>query len=138
MARQIFREDGKMKREIVEVPGTKKVAHLSRAVRFGDMVFVAGMVGTDPATGKLAGEDIASQARQTMDNIKAALEAAGASMDDVLKMTCYLAKFDDKNGFNEVYVSYFKQDPPARACFAVGDLGPGVLLEIETIAGIQN
>jgi 2-iminobutanoate/2-iminopropanoate deaminase len=127
-----------MKREIVEVPGTKRVAHLSRVVRFGDLVFVAGTVGTDPATGKLAGEDITSQARQTMENINACLKAAGASMDDVLKMTCYLVNFDDKTAFNEVYVSYFSQDPPARASFSVADLGPGVLLEIETIAGIQS
>jgi 2-iminobutanoate/2-iminopropanoate deaminase len=127
-----------MKREIIDVPGMKRVAHLSRVVRFGDIVFVAGTVGTDPATGKLAGEDITSQSRQTMENIKAALEAAGASMDDVLKMTCYLARFEDKDAFNQVYVPYFKQAPPVRACFAVGDLGPGVLLEIETIAGVQS
>lgn len=127
-----------MKKEIVQVAGARPVAHLSRVVRSGDLVFVAGTTGSNWATGKLAGEDITSQARQTMENIRACLAAAGTDMAHVLKMTCYLVDLKDKKAFNEVYVSYFPQDPPARACIGVSDLEPGVLVEIETIATVPE
>lgn len=126
-----------MRKEVVSVPGMAPVRHLSKAVRFGNLVFVAGTTGRNPASGEMLG-DIGGQTRQTLENIKSCLEAAGASMEDVLKMTCYLANLEDKDAFNDVYVSYFPKDPPARACFAVAALGPGVKVEIETIAGIAD
>ena len=126
-----------MKKEIVSIPGVKPVSHLSRAVKFGDMVFVAGLTGKDLRTGEMP-DDITGQSRVVMESIKLALETAGASMADILKTTCYLAKIEDKPAFDRVYISYFPSDPPARACFAVGDLGPGVLVEVETVAGIQR
>jgi enamine deaminase RidA (YjgF/YER057c/UK114 family) len=82
--------------------------------------------------------DIAGQTRQTLENIKICLEAAGTSLGNVLKMTCYLADLADKKAFDEMYISYFPVNPPARACFAVAALGPGIKVEIETIAGIPS
>lgn len=126
-----------MKREIVSVPGEAPARHLSRAVRFGDLVFIAGTTGRNPETKELPG-DMESQARQTMENIKRALEASGSSMNDVLRMTCYVTDLAEKQDFDNVYVTYFSSEPPARACVQVAALGPGVKLEIETIAGIPG
>ncbi len=126
-----------MKKEVINVPGRKAVAHLSRAVRFGNLVFVAGTTGRDPATNEMPA-DVQGQTTIALENIKAALEAAGASLKDVLKTTCYLADMADKKGFDEVYLTYFTSEPPARACFAVGSLGAGVKIEIESIAGIPD
>ena len=127
-----------MKKQVVSVPGSAPVSYLSRAVKFGNLLFVSGTTGRDPGTGKLAGEDITSQAKQTMENINSCLKAAGASMGDVLKMTCYMVNLADKKAFNAVYLSYFPENPPARACIGVSDLEPGVLVEIEAIVGLPG
>ncbi|HEX2987509.1 MAG TPA: RidA family protein [Chloroflexota bacterium] len=126
-----------MKKEIVAIPGVKPVKYLSRAVKFGNLVFVAGTTGRNLLTGEMP-EDAAGQTRVLLDNMKMVLESAGASMDSILKMTCYLANLADKPAFDEVYTSTFTADPPARACFAVADLGAGVKVEIEAIAGIPQ
>ncbi len=126
-----------MKKEVVNIPGRKPVRHLSRAVKFGNLVFVAGTTGRDPVTNEMPA-DIKGQTAVALESIKAALEVAGASLQDVLRTTCYLADLAEKPGFDEVYMSYFQTDPPARACFQVGSLGAGVKVEIETIAGIPD
>jgi 2-iminobutanoate/2-iminopropanoate deaminase len=108
---------------------------LSPAVRFGHLVFTSGMVGRDPATGEL-GEDIQAQARQTLTTLQTALEAAGSSLDNALKVTGFLANLDDRPAFNEVYREFFPVDPPARTCIQGGRLGEGVLVEVEVVAGI--
>ncbi len=126
-----------MKKEIVAIPGQQPAKHSSRVVRFGSLVFVAGTTGRNPQTGEIA-EDIVGQTRQALENIRVALKAAGASPHDVLKTTCYLADLADKPGFDEAYIPYFSPDPPARACFQVASLGPGVRVEIESIAGIPD
>ena len=127
-----------MRKEVIPIPGEPPARHTSRVVRFGNLVFVGGTTGRDLRTKQLAGDDMTSQARQAMENIKEALGVAGATMADVLKMTCYLADEHEKPAFDEVYCSYFPKDPPARACFQVGSLGPGVKVEIETTAGIPD
>ena len=126
-----------MKKEIVSIPGVAQVKHLSKAVKFGNTVYVSGTTGRPMTGGEMPG-DITGQAKIAMENIKTILEAAGTYMANVLKMTCYLADLKDKAAFNEVYITYFPKDPPARACFAVGDLGEGVKLEIEAIACITG
>lgn len=113
------------------------VKHLSRAVKFGNTIYVAGTVGRDLRSGKM-GESISEQSKIALENVKLTLEAAGASMADILKMTVYLVDINDKKVFDEVYMEYFPSDPPARACFAVADLGAGVKIEIESIAGISD
>jgi 2-iminobutanoate/2-iminopropanoate deaminase len=126
-----------MKKEIVPVPGETPAKHTSRIVRFGSLVFIGGTAGRHFVTKEMP-PDIAGQTRQTLENIKICLEAAGTSLGNVLKMTCYLADLADRKAFDEMYISYFPVNPPARACFAVAALGPGIKVEIETIAGIPS
>jgi 2-iminobutanoate/2-iminopropanoate deaminase len=127
-----------MQREIIRPAGSAANPVLSPAVRFGNLVFTSGMVGRDPATGAMAGGDIASQARQTMRNLQAALETAGTSFDHALKVTAFVADLDDRPAFNEVYQEFFTADPPARTCIQGGRLGEGVLVEVEVVAAIPE
>lgn len=127
-----------MIREIVRPEGFAVNPVLSPVARFGDLVFTAGMVGHDPATGIMAGDDIRSQARQTMTNLQAALTAAGTSLDNALKVTAFVANLDDRPAFNEVYVEFFTSEPPPRTCIQGGFLGDRVLVEVEVVAGIPS
>ncbi len=127
-----------MKREIIRPEGAPSNPILSPAARFGNLVFTAGMVGTDPATGQLAGDDVQSQGRQTMRNLQATLEAAGTSLEHALKVTAFVAELEDRPAFNEVYVEFFEGDPPPRTCVQAGRLGEGILVEVEVVAGIPE
>jgi 2-iminobutanoate/2-iminopropanoate deaminase len=113
-------------------------APLSPATRFGNIVLVSGMVANDPATGKIVEGGIEAQARQTLENLKTVLAAAGCGLDTVLKTTCFLQDINDRPAFNTVYAKYFPESRPARSCFQVGSLGSGVLIEIEAIAGLPD
>ena len=106
----------------------------SQAVKTGNLVFVSGQIPIDPATGIFAGDDIATQTRQSLTNVKAILEAAGYAMSDVVKTTVLLADIADFAAMNAVYAEYFTENKPARAAFAVKDLPRGALVEIEAIA----
>lgn len=106
----------------------------SQAVKTGNLVFVSGQLPIDPATGAFAGDDIASQTRQSLTNVKAILEAAGYSCADVVKTTVLLADIADFAAMNAVYAEFFTENCPARAAFAVKDLPKGALVEIEAIA----
>ena len=126
-----------MIKEVTAVPGEALAKHTSRIVRFGNLIFIGGTAGRNFVTKEMP-SDITGQTRQTLENIKICLQATGTSMENVLKTTCYLADLSDKKAFDDVYVSYFPTDPPARACFAVANLGAGLTVEIETIAGIPD
>lgn len=106
----------------------------SQAVQAGNMVFVSGQIPIDPATGAFAGEDITTQTRQSLTNVKNILEAAGYSLNDVVKTTVLLADIADFAAMNAVYAEFFCENKPARACFAVRDLPKAALVEIEAIA----
>ena len=106
----------------------------SQAVQAGNMVFVSGQIPIDPATGAFAGEDITTQTRQSLTNVKNILEAAGCSLNDVVKTTVLLADIADFAAMNAVYAEFFCENKPARACFAVRDLPKAALVEIEAIA----
>ncbi|MFN8593108.1 MAG: Rid family hydrolase [Thermomicrobiales bacterium] len=123
-----------MPRQIIRPEGFTPNPILVPAVKFGDLVFTAGMVGHDPSTGQMVGSDIRTQGRQTMDNLQAALAAAGTSLDNALKVTAFVADLADRPAFNEVYREYFTGDPPARTCIQGGSLGEGVLVEVEVVA----
>ena len=98
----------------------------------GEFVYTSGQIPVDPATGAIP-EGIAAQAEQSCKNVGAILEAAGSSLEQVFKNTCFLADMGDFAAFNEVYARYFTTKP-ARSCVAVKDLPKGVLCEIEAIA----
>ena len=106
----------------------------SQAVQAGNMLFVSGQIPVDPATGSFAGEDIATQTRQSLTNVKNILEAAGFCLSDVVKTTVLLADIADFAAMNTIYAEFFTAPCPARACFAVKDLPKGALVEIEAIA----
>ena len=98
------------------------------------MVFCAGQVGVDPATGALVEGGVEAQAERVLRNLTAVLEAAGLTLDDVVKTTCFLADIGDFAAFNAVYARFFGATPPARSTFQVAALPLGARVEIEAIA----
>jgi 2-iminobutanoate/2-iminopropanoate deaminase len=109
---------------------------ISQGVRFGNLIFTAGITARDPKTGHLVADEIRTQARVVFGSIRAIIEAGGSRMDQVLFVRCYLSRFEeDFGGFNEVYQEFFPRDWPARAVYPL-DLGPGFRLEVEVVAGV--
>jgi 2-iminobutanoate/2-iminopropanoate deaminase len=104
------------------------------AVPAGRMVFVSGQVPLDPVTGALAGDDVATQTRRALANVAAVLEAAGASLADVVKTTVYMTDLGQFGAMNEVYAEAFAGHAPARATVGVLALPVGALVEIDAIA----
>lgn len=100
----------------------------------GELFFSAGQIGLDPATGELAGEDVAIQARQVMSNLGAVLEAAGLTFADVVKTTIFLVDMADFGVVNEIYSEPLTPPYPARSTVAVRELPKGVRVEIDVIA----
>ena len=107
----------------------------SQATVIGNLVFTSGQIPLDPATGAMVGTDITEQAHRVCQNLEAVLTAAGASLQSVLKTTCFLSTMADFAAFNEVYAQYFTEKP-ARSCVAVKELPKAALVEIEVIAEI--
>lgn len=101
----------------------------------GNLVFASGQIPVDPATGEVAGPDIAAQVEQSCKNVKAVIEAGGSDISKVFKTTCFLADMADFATFNSIYEKYFTSKP-ARSCVAVKTLPKNVLCEIEAIAEI--
>ena len=106
----------------------------SQAIQAGKLVFLAGQVPLDPANGRLVEGDIAAQTRRAMDNVMAVLEKTGLGPEHVVKTTIYLADMADFAAMNEVYGSYFKDTPPARAAVQVAGLPKDARIEIDVIA----
>ncbi len=105
----------------------------SQAVKAGNLLFVAGQIGMDPATGQLR-EGIEAQTRQALLNLKAILEAAGASLEQVVRVGVFLQDLKDFQAMNAVYAEFFPQSPPARTTVQVAALPRGALVEIDAIA----
>lgn len=122
-----------MKKAIATEGAPKAVGAYSQGVEAEGLIFVSGQIPLDPETGEMA-EGIQAQARRSMDNVKAILEAAGSGMNKIVKTTILLADINDFAVVNEVYASYFQAPFPARACYAVGDIPKGAGVEIEAIA----
>lgn len=126
-----------MKREIISTDkGPRTGLPYSQAVRHGDLVFVAGQVAIDPATGQVVEGDIRAQTRQTLENIQAILRAAGTSLAHAVECLCLLSNIGDFGAFNEVYRGFFPKDPPARTTVQAVLPRPGLLVEIRAVAAM--
>jgi 2-iminobutanoate/2-iminopropanoate deaminase len=106
----------------------------SPAVIAGDFCYVSGQAAIDPGTNRPVEGDIGAETRQTLENLKAVLEAAGYSLADVVKVNVYLRDWDDWGAMNEVYAEYFPTEPPARAAVEIGKMAAGLHLEIDCVA----
>lgn len=106
---------------------------LSRAVRVGDQVFIAGTVGVD-RTGRIVSGDVAAQTRQALENVRALIDAAGGRMDDVAAVTVFLARPEDYAAMNEAYAAFFGDPKPARSTVCAQMVHPEYLVEIDAIA----
>jgi 2-iminobutanoate/2-iminopropanoate deaminase len=128
------RRDG-MKTIISTLDAPKAIGPYSQAVRYGDLLFVSGMLGMDPKTGEMAGADIETQAIRVLENLKAVTEAAGMGLKNVLKSTVFLKDMNDFARFNEIYGQYFPESPPARETVQVAKLPRDAAIEISVICG---
>jgi len=121
-------------KQLVRTPNAPQpIGPYSQGVKAGNFLFVAGQGGADPKTGTMA-EGIETQARQTLANIKGIVEASGFSMRDVVKVSIFLKNIDDFKMANEVYKTFFPDDPPARTTVEAKLPGQGMLIEIDAIA----
>lgn len=109
----------------------------SQAVRAGNLLFLSGQIPLVPESGRMVEGRIGEQTHQVLRNLSAVIEAAGGSLSDVVKTTIYMTDLTDFGIVNEIYKSYFPDDPPARATVQVSALPKGALIEIEAIADLS-
>jgi 2-iminobutanoate/2-iminopropanoate deaminase len=102
------------------------------------LVFTAGQIPIDPATGEIPGSDIATQTRQVLENVKAVLEAGGSGLDSVIKTTVFMKDLGEFAAMNEVYATYFRESPPARSTVEVSRLPRDVRVEIEAVGIVTS
>lgn len=124
-------------REIIKTskaPGA--IGPYSQAVKMpaGKIIFTAGQIPLDPATGQLVEGDIKVQTRRVLENVRAIIDASGASLNDVVKTTVFMSSLAEFQAMNEVYAEFFPNNPPARSTVEVSALPRGAKVEIETIA----
>jgi len=122
------------KKVIQSEKAPKAIGPYSVAIESGGFVFCAGQTGINPATGELVSADLEAQTRQVLTNLKSVLEAAGTSLDKVVKTTVFLRDMADFPKMNAIYAEYFSSNPPARSTIAVAGLPKGGIVEIEAIA----
>ena len=122
-----------MNKQILTENAPKAIGPYSQAIQSGSLLFVSGVMPIDPTTNTLVENTIEAQAKQVMKNIDGVLKAAGYTVDDVVKTTCFLSDINNFAAFNEVYGNYFTSKP-ARSCMAVKDLPKAALVEVEVIA----
>ena len=123
-----------MRKAIVTEKAPKPLGPYSQAIVEADFIFLAGQGCSNPVTGKLELGDVRSETKRTFENIRAILEAAGSSLDDVMKCNVYLRDIDDFAAMNEVYKTFFSAPFPARTTIQAGALPGGIAVEIECIA----
>jgi 2-iminobutanoate/2-iminopropanoate deaminase len=121
-------------KEVLKVPGAVAGLPFSPAIRVGNIIYLSGQLGNKMGTRELVPGGIGTETRQTLENIKTVVEAAGSSMDKVFKCTVFLADIADYEKMNEVYATVFQKDPPARSTIAGSGLALGAKVEIECMA----
>ena len=128
-----------MPKEIVRTDtAPAPIGPYSQGVRAGNLFFVAGQGCMNPATGQMARESVEAETRQVLENVKAILAAAGLSLGQVVKTTCYLADMNDFQAFNAVYATYFAAQPPARTTIQAARLPGDIKVEVEAVALIED
>lgn len=125
-------------REISTEDAPESIGPYSQAIEANGFLFVSGQGAIDPDTGKIVGDDIREQTRQTFENIVAILEEAGASADDIVKSTVFVTDMDDYEAVNDVYAEQTGEPFPARSAVEVADLPVDIGVEIEVIAVVPN
>jgi 2-iminobutanoate/2-iminopropanoate deaminase len=123
-----------MKDIVLTDRGPKPIGPYSQAVKSNGFVFVSGQIALNPATGEFVGTEVRAQTERAMENLKAILEAAGASFSHVVKTTVYLKDMNDFTAMNEVYARYFATAPPARSTVQAARLPKDALVEIDVVA----
>ena len=123
-----------MKKVISTANAPQAIGPYSQAIEAGGFVFVSGQIPLIPATGELVEGSVEVQTARVLENLKAILEAAGSSLENVIKTTVYITNMDDFTKVNGIYGQYFQENPPARVCVEVGKLPKGALVEIDVIA----
>lgn len=123
-----------MKSLITTPHAPKAIGPYTQAIKANGFIFCSGQIALDPVTGTLVSGGIQEQAQRVMENLKAVLEAAGTSLSKVVKTTCYLKNISDFALFNEVYGSFFDENPPARETVEVARLPKDTLIEVSAVA----
>lgn len=128
-----------MKKEVIITKNAPAaIGPYSQAIKAGNFLFTSGQLPINPKTGELVSNDVKAAAKQSLENIKAILLAAGINFDNVVKATVFLKDMNDFGPVNEVYAEYFKVDMPARSAFQVAKLPKDGLCEIEVIAFVPE
>ena len=123
-----------MKRIISTTEAPAAIGPYSQAIRSGSMLFCAGQIPLDPKTGQMVSDDISEQTKRVLENISALLRAENLNFNHVVKTTIFLISMGDFQTVNEIYATYFRENPPARSTVAVSALPKGAKIEIEVIA----
>ncbi|MBT3315878.1 MAG: RidA family protein [Anaerolineae bacterium] len=126
------------KEVIVSEKAPEAIGPYSAGMKLGNMVYTAGQIPVDRATGKVVEGGVAAEARQSLTNLKYVLEAAGSGLEYVVKTTCFLADMGEFAEFNAVYAEFFTDNPPARSTVAAKTLPLNVRVEVEAIAYIPE
>lgn len=127
-----------MKQNISTSQAPRAIGPYSQAVVYGGLAYLSGQIPIDPASNKVIEGGISAQTERVLENIKAVLEACGASLDTVLKTTVFLKDMDDFAPMNQVYERYFAKNPPARSTVQAAKLPRDVGVEIDAIAAITE
>ncbi len=126
-------------KDVVKTEGAPAaIGPYSQGIKVGGLVFTAGQVGSDPATGKLVEGGVEQQTRRALENVSAVLEAAGTSLKQAVKTTVFLSDMSLFDAMNGVYKEYFGDQPPARTTVAAAGLPRNALVEIECVAALDN
>ncbi len=123
-----------MKEIISTQKAPQAIGPYSQGIKTGNLVFTSGQIPLDPSTGEVVTGDIKAQAKQVLENLQAVLSEAGASLENVVKTTVFIADMNDFAAINQVYAEYFTSNFPARSCVQVARLPKDVGVEIEAIA----
>lgn len=124
-----------MKKKIATKKAPQAIGPYSQAIQYGDLLFVSGQIAIDPKTGALVAGDIEAQTERVLKNVAAIIEAAGMTLKNAVKCTCFLKDMNDFVRFNAVYENYFGESLPARETVQVSRLPKDVLVEISAICG---